>query len=103
MLGFSLLLPTANRVCSVVMLGNGLDPVNISTIKQPTLQMSLLRDCPDCRTTSGAIQKTEPCRDVRVPGAEFMPLKLVFFETPKSDILTIPRLSTRMLAPLMSR
>ena len=44
--------------------------MNISTTRQPKLQISALRVCPVCLTTSGAIQKTDPCSEgllIRLP------------------------------------
>ena len=57
--------PILNIACICVSWAHGCSPVSISTIRQPTLQMSALCVCPLCLTTSGAIQNTEPCREGR--------------------------------------
>lgn len=57
--------PILKMACIWESWAHGCSPVSISTTRQPTLQMSALCVWPDCLTTSGAIQKTEPCRDGR--------------------------------------
>ncbi len=103
-------LPTLNSACICVRSGHGRWPVSISTTRQPTLHISAFFVYEVCLTTSGAIQKTDPCSDCRPLRPATVDLTRVdnkllstFFEMPKSAILMPPLLSTRMLAPLMSR
>lgn len=56
---------TLKMACICVSVAHGCSPVSISTTRHPTLQISALRVCPLCLTTSGAIQNTEPCSDGR--------------------------------------
>lgn len=110
---------TLNMACICVNCAHGCSPVSISTTKQPTLHISALRVCDVCFTTSGAIQKTDPCRDgrfTRLPSRSINKVQALtiteisnyllsstFFEIPKSDILMPPLLSTKIFAPLISR
>lgn len=56
---------TLKIACIWVSCAQGCSPVNISTTKHPTLQISEAEVCAVCFTTSGAIQNTDPCNDGR--------------------------------------
>lgn len=91
---------TLNMTATISWPIHGLFPAHISSTTHPTLQISILKVYPFfwVLITSGAIQNTVPCMAVKAPPAS----SSVLFEIPKSDILQIPDVSTRILSALRS-
>lgn len=93
-------LHTLNITATISSPIHGLMPAHISNTTQPTLQISILKLYPFfwVLITSGAIQNTVPCIAVKAPPCK----SSVRFEIPKSEILHVPDISTRMLSAFKS-
>lgn len=95
---------TLNMTATASSSTQGLSPDHISSTTQPALQMSTLVSylCPGCLTTSGAIQKIDPCMVVEDSAAPSGPTSsVVLRESAKPESLHRPDASIRMWLDLI--